>query len=187
MRNVTVLTTAAAALALCLTGCGDDTSSDSGEADTSGLGDAPVLGITAAEICDGLTAAEVGEALGLEAKAARPDDTATPQCLYDLTGTDGALVGLVVAGLRPDSEVGGQAGDAAFDYVLDLNRSYAGTAGVVETKVDAGDRAAHLQGAALHFGVVSTGGHLITVALPVNDADATTFEALLSKTGTELG
>ncbi|GAA1520769.1 hypothetical protein [Nocardioides humi] len=189
MRNITLNVLASTALALVLTACGDDEGSpDAAEASAgASLGDAQVKAITAAEICDNLTPDEVSDAIGLEATSARADDDATPQCLYDLTGSDGALVGLVVAGMRPESEVGGKTGDAAFDYVLDLNRSYAGESGLEESTVAAGDRATHLKGASLHFGLVATGGHLITVALPVADADDAAFEALLAAVGSELG
>lgn len=121
----------------------------------------PTLGpLTAQQICDGLSAAAVGQAIGHEVTEARPVEAATPQCSYGYsTGTSRGNV--TIAYQRPAEDLGGNAGSAGFDYAVEQNLRYAPD--TPRQPIQAGQRAVRLSGAALRLGVVLTSGRVMTV------------------------
>lgn len=162
----------AAALGACSGAAGGNQGNAAAQADSNvqagpapAAAPGPMLGpLTAAEICERLNAAAVGEIIGQVSTRAAPSDSSTPQCTYSYPHGPGDLT-ITVAYMRPDGDLGGNTGAAGFDYVVRLNRSMA--AGAREQAVQAGQRALRLSGSNLHMGVVLTGGRVMTVvALP---------------------
>jgi hypothetical protein len=179
---------AVGAIALAGIGCGGD-DSDEGEArpSASTVREAPLVALTDQQICDGLTADDVGAALGLVVTEAAPGGSSTAQCAYDYTTRSGTTSNVSVASLSPEVDLGGRTGDAAFDHVLEINRSLAAGTDAEEVDVDAGDRAVRLSGESLHFGAVAAGDHLLTVIVPAGDADGEAVDALLAVVADRLG
>lgn len=168
---------------------GDESSGDASDGDVSDGdtltdpseptgGDGALTTLDAQDICDAVTADIVADALGTEVESAEPSTSGTQQCAYVYGGGSN----VTVASLSAD-EVGGAGGDAAFDRVLEINRSVAGGTDVDEAEVDAGDRAVRLTGGSLHLGIVSVDDLLLTVIAPPADFDAEQFEALLVAVG----
>ncbi len=169
-----------------LAGCGADTGSAStttlnngvipGTTTTEAVSDLPQL--TGAQICAAVDAASVTAALGLQITEARADDAATPQCAYLYTAANGAQSNLTIAAMRSEEDLSGRTGTDAFAYVVQLNQGAPGEVQLADVD-GAGNRAVHMSGAALHFGVIQVESRIITVVLPVTDADGVAFEALL--------
>jgi hypothetical protein len=183
-----------ATLALLLAACGGDDGdagegaiADAGGDDAAGTveegsADAGALTVVpAADICGAIPAETVGEALGLEIIGAEADDSSTAQCAYGYD-TNGMTSNITIASMGP-GDLGDRVGDDAFEYVLEVNRMAAGGTDVEEADVDGGDRAVRLTGVALHLGIVATGDHLLTVIVPVDDADASGTDALITAVG----
>jgi hypothetical protein len=174
-----------------LTACGgdgtDSSATTTGVVDTGsddgGGGEIAVL--TAQEVCDIVTAAIVGEALGLDITGAEAADSgSTPQCAYAFDSDGGGTSNVTVASMDATA-LGGRTGDAAFDYVAEVNREVAGGADVQEVEVDAGDRALRFTGEAIHLGIVAVDGHLQTVIVPL-DVDGDAVDTLLVAVATAI-
>ena len=160
-----------------------DSSGDDGGGDDGGGDEIAVL--SAQEVCDTVTADIVGEALGLDVTGAEAADSgATPQCAYTFESAGGGTSNVTVASMDTTS-LGGLTGDAAFDYVAEVNRGVAGGTDVEEVEVDAGDRALRFTGEAIHLGIVAVDGHLQTVIVPL-DAEAAAVDALLVAVATAI-
>ncbi len=175
--------------ALAMAACGSDSPSSANTSNTGPVdaGTSPSTTIevvtelpelTGAQICAAVDAATVSAALGLQITEARPDDSATPQCAYIYTAPSGASSNLTIAQMRSTEELGGRTDKDAFTYVVGLNQGAPGEVQLTDVDV-AGNRTVHLTGAALHFGVMQVQSRIITVVLPVTDADGVAFEALL--------
>ncbi len=154
----------------------DDGETDEDDADDDSDSELEVL--EAEEICDAVTAEIVGDATGLEVSQAEISTSSTPQCSYLYETDTGGTSNITVASLSPD-DVGGSSGDEAFDQVLEINRTVAGGTDVDEAEIDAGDRAVRLAGQALSLGIVSSGGHLVTIIVPV-DIETDAVDALIA-------
>lgn len=149
------------------------------------LGEAPVVALTAQQICQALPVAAASVALGTEVAQAEPSADATPQCTYSYGGDSSTLSTFTIAAQRPD-DVGGRTLQDAFDYVLDLNRGLAADAADVdEVEVEAGERAVRLTGEALSLVVVATGGHLLTI-IATPDLDVAAVDTLAAAAATAL-
>jgi len=176
----------AAIVIVAVTGCGGD---DAGAPEDGGsstppadsepavddtvaatLGDAEIVALTGQEICDGLTADDVGSTLDVTVDDAQAYDTSTAQCTYGVTTPDGGVTSITVASMHPDIDLGGRAGDEAFDHVVAVNLSLGGDTEVDHVDLGAGDRSSRLTGPSLHFGIVGAGGHLFTAVVPTDIA-----------------
>lgn len=190
-RSRTVRLLAVAVSVGLLAACGgDDTGSSAttaGEVDTGsddgGSEETEVL--SAQELCDVVTPAIVGEALDLDITGAEAADSgSTPQCAYTYESDGGGTSNVTVASMDTTA-LGGRTGDAAFDYVAEVNRGVAGGTEVEEVEVDAGDQALRFTGEAIHLGIVAVGGHLQTVIVPL-DVDGEAVDALLVAAATAI-
>ena len=173
-------------------GCGDD-SDDTGSNPTpsesvddagsnddgASLGDREITALTDQEICDGLSGAEVGAALGLDVTETAVGGSSTAQCVYNYESESGVTSNVSVASLASDIDLSGRTGDEAFDYVVGLNRGLAGGTDFDEVEPDAGDRAVRFSGEALHLGVLAVDGHILTVLVPAEDTDGDAVDDLL--------
>ena len=144
----------------------------------------PVDTISGEEICARLTVASVAADTGLDVTRATPDDTATPQCVYDYTNDAGGVSNLTVASMRSE-DVGGLTGRAAFDSVVQTNGSTAGD-GAETQEVSAGDNAIRLSGTSLHIGVVQVGDRVVTLIVPVDDVESDGVDSLIATMATTL-
>ncbi len=153
----------------------DPTSTDDGDAAAT---------LTGEQICERLTVDSVAADTGLDVVLATPDDSSTPQCAYEYNNDTGALSNLTVAAMRPE-DVGGLTGEKAFDYVVQINESIAGP-DAEKQEVSAGDAAIRLSGASLHLGVLRVGDQVLTVIIPVNDAEADGVDRLIATMATTL-
>jgi hypothetical protein len=140
--------------------------------------------LTGAEICERLTIESVAADLGVDVTTAEPDDSSTPQCayLYD-TGT-GVSSNLTIAAMRP-ADVGGMSGEAAFDFVVGINRQVAGDDAEEQT-INAGDNAIRLSGSSLHLGVVQLGDNVYTLIVPADDTEPAAVDQLITTMATTL-
>jgi len=178
-------------------GCGDDGADGDGGATSSGvdggaatpgdLGDTVVVAVSGQEICDGIPDADVGAALGLSIDGTQAYDTATPQCTYSYETLTGTRSNITIASMRGDGDLGGRAGNEAFDFVVETNRGLAGGTDFEEVDLDVGDRATRFSGEALHLGIVFVDDHLFTVIVPAADADAADVDVLMGDMAAGLG
>lgn len=195
-RRLTVATVVIAALAVAACGSdGDSTSAtetaarssvvstDGSTTDDSGP---PIAPLTGEQICERLTIDSVAADTGLDVTTATPDDSSTPQCAYGYTSSSGGTSNLTVASMRPE-DVGGLSGTAAFDFVVMVNKSIAGDAGVEEQEVSAGDAAIRLSGGAMHLGVLQVGDRILTLIVPADDVQTDAVDHLISTMATALG
>ena len=69
---------------------------------------------TSQEVCDLVTAEDMGAAVAGEVSKVTPRDLSTPQCSYDFTTAEGDRANLSIAVQRPEEDLGGKAGEAGF-------------------------------------------------------------------------
>jgi len=142
--------------------------------------------LTGTQICERLTVDAVAAVTGLDITRATPDDTATPQCAYEYVNSSGGTSNLTVASMRAE-DVGGLSGAAAFDFVLQINRSIAGDTDVDEQEISAGDAATRLSGESMHLGVLQVGNQVLTLIVPADDAKSDAVDGLVATMATALG
>jgi hypothetical protein len=140
--------------------------------------------LTGAEICERLTVDSVAADLGLDVTASEPDDRSTPQCAYLYDAGSGFASNLTVAAMRP-SDVGGASGDAAFEFVVGINRQVAGDDAEEQT-INAGDNAIRLSGQSLHLGVVQVGDNVYTLTIGADDTEPDAVDQLITTMATTL-
>lgn len=166
---------------------GLDTGDGNGSAGGDGDGSGPSAGsdangsrvvLTSEEICRLLPPERVAGALGVDSVAAGPGTSSTPQCSYAFTTDDGIHTDVTVAALRPDEDLDGTEGAAAFDRVIQRNRDAAGGAEVTETTVAVGDQARLLSTSNIHFGVVQFDWRIVTTIVSAEVADTAEATAL---------
>lgn len=141
-------------------------------------GDAGETVLAAEDVCRRLPAREVAAALGVDSVAASPGTSDTPQCSYAFRTDDGIATDATVAALRPEEDLGGRRGEAAFDHVVERNRRATPGAEPRMTELDVGDRAVLLSGDNLHLGVVQLGWRVVTTIVHTEVADAAAASAL---------
>jgi len=137
--------------------------------------------LTGQEICERLTAADVGAAIGREVGTPSPSTSGTPQCSYPYKEGSSAF-NVTVAYQRVDGDLGGMSGMQGFDYVAQMQR---GNPGNTESEVDAGDKALRFSGAYnLHYGLLLVGDRVMTVLAFSTSVDGAAVDALLQKMAT---
>jgi hypothetical protein len=141
--------------------------------------------MTGTQICERLTVATVAADLGLDVAVGRPDDSTTPQCVYEYLVSEGVTSTLTVAAVAPE-DTGGGSGSDAFDLVVAANRTIAGD-GVEEQTINAGDDAVRLTGSSFHVGVLAVGDRIYTLVVPVDDAEPDGIDRLVATMATTLG
>lgn len=159
-------------------GEGNGASSDGGSSDATDPSD-----VKSSTICARITAADVAAALDVASTEAKPSSSGTPQCTYLFESGGGIRSSATVSVLRTDEDLGGRRDKAAFDYVVDLNRSASGEAGRPTSKaLEVGDEAVLLSGDALHMGIVRYGDRIVTTIVRAAAADATAAASLAEAT-----
>jgi hypothetical protein len=161
--------------------CGSDGAPSGSDVDTAGSTIPEAM--TGTQICERLTVATVTADLGLDVAVGRPDDSATPQCVYEYVVSEGVTSTLTVAAVQPEDTGGGT---GSFDGVVDANRTIAGD-GVEEQMINAGENAVRLTGSSFHVGVLDVGGSIYTVVVPVEDAEPDGIDRLVASMATTLG
>jgi hypothetical protein len=164
---------------LVVASCGSDEAPSDSDVDTAASTIPETM--TGTQICERLTVATVAADLGLDVAVGRPDDSATPRCVYEYVVSEGVTSTLTVAAVQPE---GG--GTGSFDDVVDANRSVAGD-GVEEQMINAGDNAVRLTGSSFHVGVLDVDGRIYTVVVPVEDAEPDGIDRLVASMATTLG
>lgn len=146
--------------ALLLAGCGG--SSAESETGTSAA-------VTGEQVCNLVSAAEVGKALDVEITDATASNDGTPGCVFMFDDGE-EITGVVLAVMRPE-DVEGHEAKEAFDYVLGLNRVFG--AGASEEKVSGvGDQAVFMAGKNNSILIVQDRKQIITLAGPALTKDA---------------
>lgn len=161
--------------------CGDDDADASRSMTTSPTRDdsAVILVLDEQQICDDLPGADVADALDVNVTASAVGGSPTAQCAYTYTAGSAQMSTITVASMSSEVDLGGRSGREAFDYIVELNRGVAGGTSVDEEGVPVGERAVRLTGSELHLGVISSGGHLLTVIVPVADVDGQAVDRLM--------
>jgi hypothetical protein len=188
VRSRVVLAVAVAVAAVAACASDDDAAGPTDvqvTATTTAASDAEADAISGEEICERLTIASVAADTGLDVVRAIPDDDATPQCAYEYANDTGGVSNLTVASMRSE-DVGGLTGSDAFDFVVRINESIAGD-GAETHELSAGDNAIRLSGASLHVGVVQLGDRVLTLIIPVDDANSDGVDGLIATMATTLG
>lgn len=173
----------AAVLATLLAACGG-TDAGNGVATAAASESSVDLGpLTGAEICERLDAATVGSIIGFDVGTPKPSTSMTPQCSYPYTGSSGGAYNVTVAYQRPDGDLLGRKGAEGFDYVAQMQRgNVKANPNATETSVDAGDKAVRFSGIVnLHYGLLLTGGRVMTVTAFTDSVQPAAIDQLLGK------
>lgn len=145
--------------------------------------------LTGADICQRLDAATVGGIIGYEVGTPKPSTSMTPQCSYPYTGSSGGAYNVTVAYQRPDGDLLGRKGAEGFDYVAQMQRgNLQANPGGEEVSVDAGDKAVRFSGIVnLHYGLLLTGGRVMTVTAFTDSVQPAAVDQLLGKMAETFG
>lgn len=141
--------------------------------------------VTSEQICDRVTGSAVSQATGLDIVDTDPAaEDKTPQCRYYFAGADDSLTNATVSVLRPDEDMEGRSGRAAFDHVVNLNRSAGASSGlnISETVLDVGDQSILFENDLLRYGVIRYGERIVTIILTSPSADHAVAVGLASAT-----
>lgn len=158
--------------------------SDSGGGNAAPAAPAPVaLGpLTGEQICERLTAADVGAIIGYEVEAPKPSSTTTPQCSYPYKGEGNSSFNVTVAYMRVEGDLFGKSGMEGFDYVAQMQR---GNPDNKETAVEAGVKATRFSGGiGLHYGLLLVGDRVMTATAFANSVKGEAVDELLKRMGT---
>lgn len=160
---------------------------NSGPGDSGGndSGTLPAGEMTSTQICDRVTGDVVSQATGLNILETSPADAAkTPQCRYYFAGADKAMTNATVSVLRPEQDMDGRSGAAAYRHAVDLNRRAAADSGleVSETKLGVGDESILFENDLLRYGIIRYGDRIVTVILTAPSADHDTAVDLAAAT-----
>ena len=142
-------------------GAADDPTSQVTEPgdDVESVDPASVEVFTSQEVCDLVTAEDMGSAVAGEVSKVTPRDLSTPQCSYDFTTAEGDRANLSIAVQRPEDDLGGKAGEAGFEMatsVVIFDTPYEPLAGV-------GDKAAISASDGFTQIVVLAGDQVLTI------------------------
>jgi hypothetical protein len=121
--------------------------------------------LVGSEVCDLVSADEVGTALDTRITRTTPSDSGTPQCSYEYEGSDGVRTNVVVAVSRTQDDLGGRTGPKAFKYAVRLNKMYGGKGAKYSTVPGVGAKATFAVGRLTSNLIVMTDdGRVLTVA-----------------------
>lgn len=190
MHRRTLTTIASAILAVVLVvgiaACSDGP--DRAQAPTTTASIPPVPATSGGQICNRLTADAVAEATDLVVAAGTPASGPPPSCSYPYAVSGAAKPSTItVTGRRPDVDLNGLSGKAAFDFASALYAGYAGKSGGKAQPVKAGERAVRIQGATATVGLVQAGGVVFSVIVPNDAVKPERVDDLLVAMGTTLG
>ncbi len=188
------LAAAVIALALVVTACGGDDSSDKASTDTEQTtvppasteptkpGDPDTSVPTAEEICTKVSADVVSSSLGIEVTGAVPTDPladVVPTCTYSYTGAKGKAGVVTVAALRP-LDMGGRTGTEGYKSLVGSIETFFEGQDFETTPVEAGRQSVRFTGADAHATFSDTGRHVLQIVVPKADADPDEADALLA-------
>ena len=165
-------------LLLALGGC-----SDNGGGSVAAAPEPAALGpLTGEQICERLTAANVGAIIGFDVETPKPSSTTTPQCSYPYRGEGDSSFNVTVSYQRIDGDLFGKAGAEGFDHVAQMQRVNPDNK---ETEVQAGDKAVRFSGRmGLHYGLLLVGDRIMTATAFANSVESEAIDELLKKMGT---
>lgn len=163
-------------LALIVVGCSDEKAAPESEAPAP---KAAELGpLTGEQICERLTAADVGAIIGFKVEEVKASSTTTPQCSYGYKdGT--SSYNLTVSYQRTEGDLFGKRGVEAFDYVAQMQRANPDNK---EMQVVAGEKAARFSGGiGLHYGLLLVADRIMTATAFEKSVKGEAIDGLLKE------
>jgi hypothetical protein len=154
------------ALSSCSSSDGEDQAAEEPTAEAAGssagspsVDPTTVEVFTSQEVCDLVSADDLGGAVDGEVTKVSPRELSTPQCGYDFTTAEGDRANLSTSVQRPVEDLGGSAGEAGFDVatgIVIFDTPYVPLDGL-------GDQAAISESATFTQIVVLAGDQVLTV------------------------